>query len=341
MNKNKIIENLKSTGKKQQLLHKKASQIRNKIVSRNVYFRGIIEFSNICANNCLYCGIRKSNKKVKRYSMSKEEILDCIEWSYKSKYGSIVLQSGELKTKKFTDFITDIIITSKERFPEIGITLCVGEQNKNIYQKFFDAGAHRYLLRIESSSKQHYNKIHPRNMNFNKRKNCLIDLKKIGYQVGTGVMVGSPYQTAENLANDLLFFKDMDIDMVGMGPYVDHPDVPLGSAEIHKEQRLNLSLNMIAALRILMPDTNIASTTALQALNPTGRELGLKAGANVIMPIVTPTKYRNSYKLYEDKPCVNESSDECLKCITERIKSTGLKPAFGKWGDSKHFFNRK
>jgi biotin synthase len=174
-------------------------------------------------------------------------------------------------------------------------------------------------------------------MSFDNRLRCLKDLKKIGYQVGTGVMIGSPYQTVEMLANDLLFFKKIDVDMVGMGPFIPSKDAPLNDGE----GNLDLGLNMIAALRLMMPKINIASTTALQAINPIGRELGLKAGANVIMPIVTPTKYREEYQLYEGKPCIEESSEDCLNCITNRIKSVGLKPAFGEWGDSKHFFERQ
>ncbi len=338
---NKIVKLLKAKGKDQQELHKKATLVRDKVVSRNVYFRGIIEFSNICQNDCLYCGIRKSNKQLKRYSMSKKEIMDSVKFCNKVKYGSIVLQSGELRTKKFTDFVVDIVSSIKQRFPKIGITLCVGEQSKRAYERFFEAGAHRYLLRIETSDEKHYGKLHPENMSFKKRKKCLEYLKEIGYQVGTGVMIGSPFQTIENLANDLLFFKEIDIDMVGMGPFIPSERAPLNNSGNDAEKNLNLGLNMIATLRLLMPDINIASTTALQAINTIGRELGLKAGANIIMPIVTPTKYRKDYQLYRNKPCIDESLEDCLNCVTNRIKSVGLKPAFGKWGDSKHFFKRQ
>tara|TARA_Y100000310_G_C20686709_1_gene819471 strand:- start:1599 stop:2654 length:1056 start_codon:yes stop_codon:yes gene_type:complete len=335
-----LIKSLEAKGTDQEELHKKAAEVRDKNLSKNVYFRGIIEFSNVCQNDCLYCGIRKSNKKLKRYSMTKQEILDSVEFCNKANYGSIVLQSGESQTKQFTDFVTDIIKTIKKKYPNIGITLCVGEQKKEIYKKFFEAGAHRYLLRIETSNEEHYNKLHPKDMSFKNRRQCLIDLKDIGFQVGTGVMIGSPFQTIENLAEDLLFFKENDIDMVGMGPYIPCDETPLKNPNHNPEKNLNLGLNMIATLRLMMPDINIASTTALQALNPIGRELGLKAGANVIMPIVTPTKYRENYQLYQDKPCINESSEDCMHCITRRIRSVNLNPAFGGWGDSKHFFKR-
>jgi biotin synthase len=337
----RIIRLLVSEGKEQKKLHKEAAMVRNKIVSKNVYFRGIIEFSNICDNDCFYCGIRRSNKEIDRYFMSKKEILDCVEFCDKANYGSIVLQSGEQKNKRFIEFVTDVIRTIKKRYPRIGITLCVGEQNFETYKKFFIAGAHRYLLRIETSDKKHYHKLHPGIMNFNNRKRCLKDLKKIGYQVGTGVMIGSPHQDIENLAKDLLFFKNMDVDMVGMGPYVPCKNTPLDFSGYNSKKNLSLALNMIAVLRIMMPDINIASTTALQALSPIGRELGLKAGANIIMPIITPTKYRKDYQLYDDKPCIGESPKDCMHCIADRVKSSGLVPKFGQLGNSLHFFKGK
>ncbi len=333
-----IIGYLKAEGKEQKELHKKACSVRDKNILSNVYFRGIIEFSNECDNDCFYCGIRKSNDKVKRYSMTKGEILNAVKEC--ADYGSIVLQSGERRDKEFTDFVVDVVSSIKKLFPDIGITLCVGEQSREVYQKFFDARAHRYLLRIETSDEGHYSKLHPTEMSFENRKRCLIDLKEIGFQVGTGVMIGSPFQTVENLASDLEFFNDIDIDMVGMGPFISHEQAPLKEST-DKSENLNLGLNMISALRLMMPDINIASTTALQAVHPYGRELGLMAGANVIMPLVTPKKYRRDYQLYDGKPCIDESAKDCLGCIVKRVKSTGLHPVFHEWGDSKHFFNRK
>ncbi len=333
-------ELLQARGKKQKELHKRAAMLRDKIVSNNVYFRGIIEFSNICNNDCLYCGIRRSNDGLRRYSMTKEEILDCAGFCDDAGYGSVVLQSGELRSEEFTDFVEDIIVKIKKRYPKIGITLSVGEQDKETYKRFFKAGAHRYLLRIETSDETHYSKLHPQEMHFADRKKCLQDLKDIGYQVGTGVMIGSPFQKIENLVRDLFFFKKMDVDMVGMGPYLPFPDTPLDSSGYDPERNLSLGLNMIAVLRLMMPDINIASTTALQAINPVGREMGLRAGANIIMPIVTPTRYRKNYQLYNNKPCIDESSEDCMVCITGRIKSAGLNPLFGEWGDSLHYFRR-
>jgi biotin synthase len=323
------------TGKGQKRLHEKAAHVRDTVVGNKVYFRGLIEFSNICSNDCFYCGIRSSNKNQDRYQMTKQEILECAQFCNGANYGSLVLQSGELQSKEFVDFIIDVVKEIKSRF-DLGITLCLGEQTKENYKRFFKAGVHRYLLRIETSNKEHYQKLHPKNMDYDNRIKCLRDLKNIGFQVGTGVMIGSPFQTMDDLANDLLFFKQIDVDMVGMGPYIPHNEAEIDNNSVDKKKNLNLGLNMIALLRIMIPDINIASTTALQAIDQRGRELGLEAGANVIMPNLTPSKYRGSYKLYNGKPCTQETSEECMLCITQRIESTGLIPGFGDWGDSKH-----
>ncbi len=333
-------EALTARGDEQRKLHQRAADIRDKTVSRAVYFRGLIEFSNKCINDCLYCGIRKSNNAVKRYMMDKEEILDAVEFCERAGYGSVVLQSGEQKNKKFTGLISSIVGDIKKKFPKISITLCVGEQEKSVYQEFFDSGAERYLLRIETSNAEHYKKLHPKEMSFSERYRCLNDLKNIGFQVGTGVMVNAPSQTLDMLAEDILFFREIDADMIGMGPYIPHSKTPLYITIINKTESLNLTLNMIALTRIMMPDVNIAATTALQALHPKGRELGLLSGANVIMPLVTPIHYRNNYVLYDDKPCRNESSLQCANCVTERIYAIDLVPKHRVTGDSLHYINR-
>lgn len=340
MDKKEIINLLQVRGKEQKQLHAKAARIRQEHVTDNVYFRGLIEFSNICMNDCYYCGIRKSNRTITRYTLSEKEILSCVDFCNTAGYSSVVLQSGERENQSFIDYITHISQTIHQKYPEMAITLCIGELHNESYQQLFDAGVERYLLRIETTNENHYKKLHPEEMSFKNRINCLTTLKKIGFQVGTGVMIGSPYQTLQNLAEDILFMKEFAIDMVGMGPYIPHQEA-LISATIDKEESIQLSLNMIAVLRILMPDINIAATTALQALNPVGRELGLKAGANVIMPLITPEKYRQSYKLYEGKPCLDESDGQCLTCITSRIQNIGLVPAFNKRGDSLHFKKRE
>lgn len=314
-------------------LHKKARQFANENVGNNVYFRGLIEFSNMCKNDCLYCGIRKSNNKLIRYSLSKKEILDCAKFCFDNKYSSIVLQSGEGQD---IDFVVNLIKSIKTNY-DLRITLCLGEYSKQDYQKMFDAGAERYLLRIETTNKELYGQIHPNNMIFENRMKCIKDLKAVGFQVGSGVMVGIPGQTVEDLAKDLDFLKEMD--MVGMGPYIPCKETPMNK-EINFKKNYDFSLNMVALLRLLSPKINIAATTALQVIRPKGREAALMAGANVIMPIVTPQKYRANYQLYDDKPCVNESSKDCMCCITNRIKSVGLNPALGEFGDSLKYQER-
>jgi len=316
----------------------------------NVYLRGLIEFSNICVNDCLYCGIRKSNNKVTRYTLKKDEITDVAAWAAEQGYGSVVLQSGERSDEKFISFVEEIVSriktgTKSEKLPDgLGITLCVGEQSRETYKRFFDAGAHRYLLRIETSSPELYSKFHPSNLEFEHRLQCLRWLKEIGFQVGTGVMVGLPGQTLEDLARDILFFRAMDVDMIGMGPYLVHNDTPFAllsdEYSIRKEEIYSLALKMIAVTRIVLKDVNIASTTALQAMYPMGREAGLMYGANIIMPNVTPTEVRGEYRLYEGKPCIDEFSSDCYDCIHRRIESTGRHVALGEYGDSKHFSNK-
>jgi len=341
ISKEEIVRLLQLRGDAQKSFHKKARDIRNDVVSNNVYFRGLIEFSNTCSNDCHYCGIRSSKKSVERYTLTKEEIMSCVKFCNDSKYASIVLQSGERLDDDFVDFVEDVVGEIQSKYPSMMITLCVGEQSYETYKRFFDAGAKRYLLRIESSVKEHYDKLHPKEMSYSNRVKCLKDLKEIGYQVGSGVMICSPYQKLEYLADDLLFLKENNIDMVGMGPFIPENESAFESADSSDwDDVLEISLNMVAVLRVLMPDINIAATTALQTLTPNGRELALDAGANVIMPLVTPKEYRKDYSLYAGKPCQNETSAECLKCITKRIESVGGVPAFGLTGNSKHFLNR-
>ena len=342
-----IIRLLSITDKgDQELLIKKAYSIKESTIGRKVYLRGLIEFSNYCRKNCYYCGIRSGNNKVARYSLSDDEILQVVEFAQKNQLKGIVLQSGELSSLDFTERITELITKIKNATnPEFRITLSLGEQSLETYQRWFDAGAQRYLLRIETSSEDLYKKIHPADglHSFKVRLRCLENIQKAGYMTGTGVMIGLPFQTIENLTDDLLFIKERDIDMVGMGPYLEHADTPLYD---HKDllmplmERFNLSIRMIAVLRIMMPDINIASTTALQSIVPLGRELGLKAGANVMMPNITPLKYRRRYILYDNKPCIDGEADDCLDCLEKRIEMIGEEIARNDYGDSKHFINR-
>jgi biotin synthase len=329
-----------------QYLFEKAYQIKSDCVGKKVYFRGIIELSNICEKDCYYCGIRKSNLSQRRYLMTEDEILSAADWAFKNNYGSIVLQSGENTSNSFVSFIEKIIIEIKKLSNgRLGITLSLGEQLDSVYRKWFEAGAHRYLLRIETSNEELYGKLHPEKHSFKRRLNCLAHLGKTGYQLGTGVMIGLPYQTIDDLVNDMIFFKKVDADMIGMGPYIVHKDTPLAESlpdfEKIKEYQLNLSLKMIAVTRIFLKDVNIASTTALQSLNPTGREMGLLAGANIIMPNITETKYRAAYQLYDNKPCLDENSSMCRNCLEKRISSIGETIGYGEWGDSKHFKGKK
>ena len=328
-------------------LFARSAAIKEKYVGNKVYFRGLIEFSNICGKNCYYCGIRAGNKNVERYNLSDEEILDAASFAYENHYASIVLQSGEIVTEAFAQRIELLLDKIKKLSDsQLGITLSLGEQTNEIYQRWFNAGAHRYLLRIESTNKQLFKKIHPYNElhSFETRLSCLFNLRKIGYQVGSGVMIGLPFQTIDNLADDLLFIREFDIDMVGMGPYIEHPDTPMyqySNQLLPKHERLMLALKMIAVLRIMMKDINIAAATALQAIDPMGREKAIKLGANIIMHNITPGKYRNNYKLYENKPCTDENPDDCTQCLEARISMTGNAIGYNEWGDSKHFLNRK
>ncbi len=327
-------------------LFEKSSLTKQKYLGNTVYLRGLIEYSNKCHKNCYYCGIRAGNKNVHRYTLSDNEVIKAAKFAYENNYGSIVIQSGEIENTYFTEKINKLIFKIKKiSNNKLGITLSLGEQCENTYKEWFKAGAHRYLIRIETSNKELYNKIHPNNKkhDFDFRINCLNKLKKIGYQVGTGVMIGLPYQTIENLANDILFMKNTDIDMCGMGPYIEHEQTPLYNLKnslLPINKRFDYTLKMIAILRIVMKDINIASTTALQAIDKIGREKAIKIGANIIMPNITPGNYRDNYLLYQNKPCTNEESEDCKSCIEARLHFAGANIGYGEWGDSFHFIKK-
>ncbi|HAM97301.1 MAG TPA: [FeFe] hydrogenase H-cluster radical SAM maturase HydE [Marinilabiliales bacterium] len=341
-----LVTMLSAKGDDQKLLFAKAKEVKEREVGKKVYYRGLVEFSNICSKDCYYCGIRKGNNQVSRFNLSDDQILQAAEFAYKSSYGSFVMQSGEISSPAFTERIENLLREIKRLTnDELGITISLGEQTEETYRRWFDAGAHRYLLRIESSNRGLYQKLHPNDANhsFEKRLECLNTLKKIGYQTGTGVMIALPFQTLEHLADDILFMRDFDVDMVGMGPYIEHPDTPLYQYRnelIPLKERFELALRMIATLRIVMRDINIAAATALQAIDPIGREKAAKVGANIIMPNITPGLYRNSYKLYENKPCVDEEPQDCVQCLDVRIRLADAYIGYGEWGDSKHYFTR-
>ena len=324
-------------------LQKSASEVKEKYVGNIVYYRGLIEYSNICEKSCLYCGIRSCNNNIKRYLMTDDEAVSCAISAHSQNFGSLVLQSGERSDKYFVDKITNLLKKiHKATNSELKITLSLGEQTEETYRIWKENGADRYLLRIEASSEDLYTKIHPNDgkHNYSNRIKSIEHLRKLNYQVGSGVMIGLPFQTIDHLVNDLLFLQKYDIDMVGMGPYIEHKDTPLYNSAnelLPKESRFNLSLKMIAALRILMKDINIAATTAMQTLNPVGREKAIMFGANVIMPNITPLKYRKEYLLYNDKSGIDENYSLCLD---ERIKATGNEIGYSKWGNSKHYDNK-
>jgi biotin synthase len=342
-----IITLLSCQGEDRILLYKKSTEIKEKYIGKKVWFRGLIEFSNICSKDCLYCGIRKGNKNLKRYSLTDGEILAAAKFAYDSKYGSIALQSGELESHPVTDRIENLLHRIKELSDgELGITLSVGEQDREVYQKWFDAGAHRYLLRIEATNEALYRKIHPENKkhDFKRRLGCLKSLQDIGYQTGTGVMIGLPFQTIDDLAGDLIFMRDFNIDMCGMGPYIEHADTPLiefAADLLPLAERFDLTLKMIAILRIMMKDINIVAATALQAIDPIGREKAVKIGANIIMPNITPGRYRSSYKLYDNKPCTDDSAEDCQSCLEARVSLADTEIVYGEWGDSRHYDKRR
>lgn len=286
-----------------------------------VYIRGLIEFTNYCRNNCYYCGIRRDNKKAERYRLTKDEILLCCDEGYRLGFRTFVMQGGE--DPYYTDeMICDIVSKIKSRYPDCAVTLSIGEKPRESYQAFFDAGADRYLLRHETADPEHYGKLHPEAMSLENRKECLFDLKEIGYQVGSGFMVGSPYQTTENLISDLRFLQKLQPDMIGIGPYITHADTPFAE---FKSGDVMLTLRLVSILRLMFTYALIPSTTALGTIHPQGRELGLKAGANVVMPNLSPVSVRKLYSLYENKICTGEEAAQCRGCLERRVESAGYK----------------
>lgn len=313
-----LIENINEEDKK--YLIEKANETRQRHYSNKVFMRGLIEFTNYCKNDCYYCGIRRSNNNVERYRLSLEEIMNCCETGYNLGYKTFVLQGGE--DGYYTDDkIVEIIRAIKEKYPHCAITLSIGEKSYESYKKYFEAGADRYLLRHETADELHYSKLHPKELNFSQREECLYNLKEIGFQVGAGFMVGSPYQRVENLAKDLLFLKRLEPHMVGIGPFIPQKDTKF------KEEAsgtLETTILMIALTRLLLPKALIPATTALGTINPLGREKGLKAGGNVVMPNLSPTNVRDKYSLYDNKICTGDEAAECRKCIEGRINNAGF-----------------
>ena len=298
-----------------------ADEVRRENYETDVYIRGLIEFTNYCKNDCYYCGIRRDNRRLTRYRLSREEILSCCREGYQLGFRTFVLQGGEdpyYSDEKLCGIISEI----REKYPDCAITLSVCEKSRESYQAFFDAGANRYLLREETANDIHYRRLHPDSMSAQNRRKCLYCLKEIGYQTGAGFMVGSPYQTTENIITDLRFLQRLQPDMIGIGPFIRHSETPF--AQFHNGS-LALTLRIISVLRLMFPYALIPATTALGTIHPQGRELGLKAGANVIMPNLSPVKVRRLYELYENKICTGEEAAQCRGCLENRVLSVGYR----------------
>ena len=307
------------TEEDEELARQLARECTEKYYGRGVYTRGLIEFTNYCKNNCHYCGIQRGNQEVERYRLSKEEILSCCEEGYRLGFRTFVLQGGE--DPYFTDEkIVEIVQAIKKAFPDCAVTLSIGEKSRASYEKYFLAGADRYLLRHETADKEHYQYLHPKELSWEHRMRCLQDLKDIGFQVGCGFMVGSPHQTAKTLAKDLYFIQEFQPDMCGIGPFI-----PQHATVFAKETAGTLqdTLFLLSLLRLIHPNMLIPATTALGTIDKRGRELGILSGANVLMPNLSPTAVRKKYLLYDNKICTGDESAQCRACLSRRMESIG------------------
>ncbi len=309
------------TAENADILAKKATSVKRKYYGDEVYVRGLIEISNYCKNDCLYCGIRRGNKNADRYRLTREQITECADEGYDLGFRTFVLQGGE--DGYFTDdVLVEIIRDIKSRHGDCAVTLSLGERSYESYKKLFDAGADRYLLRHETADKEHYGKLHPPELSFDNRMKCLRDLREIGYQVGCGFMVGSPYQTSRTLAKDLKFIETFKPDMCGIGPFVPHRDTPFAH---EKRGTAELTCYLLSVIRLIYPPVLLPSTTALGTIDPLGREKGILSGANVVMPNLSPVGVRKKYELYDNKICTGEESAQCKNCLEQRMLSIGCK----------------
>lgn len=314
-----LLKLLTCKGEALEYLFERARTVRQGIYGKEVYLRGLIEFTNYCKNNCFYCGIRRDNANAQHYRLTEEEILTCCQQGYALGFRTFVLQGGE--DPWFTDDrICNLVSQIHTQHPDCAITLSIGEKSRESYQAYFDAGAERYLLRQETANVQHYSRLHPQELSPENRKRCLWDLKEIGYQVGCGFMVGSPYQTPENILEDLRFMQNLHPHMIGIGPFIPHKDThfrdyPAGTLED--------TLRLLAILRLMFPHTLLPATTALGTIHPLGREKGILAGANVIMPNLSPTGVRGKYLLYDGKICTGDEAAECRRCMELRMDRIG------------------
>lgn len=323
-----LIENRSAETDK--YLYSLSRTVTDSIYGRKVYIRGLIEFTNYCRRDCLYCGIRRSNKNAERYRLTREDILECCKQGFELGFRTFVLQGGE--DGYFTDdIICDIVRGIKEKYPDCAVTLSIGEKSGESYKKFREAGADRYLLRHETADREHYSKLHPPSMSCDGRKECLYALKKAGFQTGSGFMVGSPFQTSRTLAEDMLFLKELQPHMVGIGPFIPHHDTPFGS---YPSGSADLTVFFIALIRLMLPFALIPATTSLGTSDPMGREKGILAGANVIMPNLSPLSVRKKYMLYDNKLCTGDEAAEHLKELKERMRRVGCEISAGR-GDCK------
>lgn len=296
-----------------------AKEVSQKQFGREIYLRGLIEISNYCHNNCYYCGIRAGNSTIERYRLSKEEIMECCLQGQALGFKTVVLQGGE-DTRQTDTWITEVVTEIRKNFPELAITLSLGEHSAEAYQAFFQAGANRYLLRHETFNRSHYEKMHPSIMSYEHRIECLRTLKHIGFQTGTGMMVGAPFQTLENLVEDILFIQELEPQMIGIGPFLPQKDTPFGT---YAKGSMELTLLLISIFRLLFPQALIPATTSLSTIAPNGREKGILAGANVLMPNLSPLEQRKKYMLYDNKVSLGAESAQAINELSLRLERIG------------------
>lgn len=300
-------------------LYERAREAANRVYGKQVFIRGLIEFTNYCKNDCFYCGIRRSNTCADRYRLSEEEIFSCCERGYELGFRTFVLQGGE--DPYYTDDrMVAIIRKIKRRYPDCALTLSIGEKKKESYQAYYEAGADRYLLRHETANEEHYRTLHPAEMSLANRKQCLWNLKEMGYQVGCGFMVGSPNQTVDTIYEDLQFIRELQPHMVGIGPFIPQKDTPFG---LEKAGTMENTLRLLSIIRLIHPHVLLPATTALGTIHPLGREKGIQAGANVVMPNLSPVAVRDKYLLYDNKICTGDEAAECRYCMQRRMESIG------------------
>jgi len=327
------------------LLYRKASAVRDMHLGNNVFLRGLIEYSNICGNNCLYCSIRRENHSIDRYTLANDEVIKAAMTAFRLNYGSIAIQAGGNSSQEFADNIEELIRTIRQMTGgRLGITLSLGEQTRETYQRWHEAGAHRYLLRIEAASEALFRKVHPDDdmQSYRRRIECLKILQETGYQTGTGLVVGLPCQTMSHLADDIIFLRDFDVDMCCLGPFIEHSESHsrnMGDDNLFMKERFNLTLRMIAIIRIIMKDINIIAATSIHSVDPIGREKAISCGANVVMPNLTPAYHRHRNKVQNGKPRYTEISETNISGLDFNL-IPGMNLSLGLLGDTPHFSRR-